>query len=107
MKAAALRSHPMAIPDADKPRAPTARRLRFWIGVALIAVSFTVYLAYFAIVLLLPYSVEAKVSAIVAASLLSWAGFGLGIFLAGHEGYHLVKRVCRRRNENRDAQSAG
>ncbi|HEY3303635.1 MAG TPA: hypothetical protein VGL70_08900 [Candidatus Binatia bacterium] len=91
----------MAIPDANQPRAPTARRLRFLLGVALIAVSFTVYLAYFVIVLFLPYSAEAKVGVIVAASLVSWAGFSLGIFLAGHEGYHWIKRACARRNASK------
>jgi hypothetical protein len=34
---------------------------------------------------------------VVVASLISWGGFALGIFLAGHEGYHLIKRVCLRR----------
>ena len=87
----------MEIPDAPKHHATTARRMRFFVGVGLIAVSFTVYLAYFLIALFLPFSGEIKATAIVAASLLSWAGFSLGIFLAGHEGYHLLKRICTRR----------
>jgi hypothetical protein len=66
----------------------------------LIAVSFTVYLAYFVIALFLPFSGEMKVTAIVAASLLSWAGFSLGIFFAGPEGYHLLKRFCLRRHKD-------
>jgi hypothetical protein len=78
-------------------RSQASRRTRFVIGVSLIAVSFTVYLAYFIIVLFLPFSSQTKAMAIVVASLLSWGGFALGIFLAGHEGYHLVKRVCFRR----------
>ena len=89
----------MGIPDASRHRAPTARRTRFVVGVVLIAVSFTVYLAYFAIALFLPFSGEIKVTAIVAASLLSWAGFSLGIFLAGHEGYHLLKRFWIRKHK--------
>jgi hypothetical protein len=85
------------IDDITTEHPPAARRTRFFIGVALIAVSFTVYLAYFVIVLFLPFSRETKAAAVLIASLLSWAGFALGIFLAGHEGYHLVKRVCLRR----------
>ena len=79
--------------------APTTRRTRFAIGVALIAVSFTVYFAYFIIVLFLPFSRQTKAAVVLAASLISWAGFALGIFLAGHEGYHLVKRICLRRTK--------
>ncbi|HEY1267558.1 MAG TPA: hypothetical protein VGH16_09900 [Candidatus Binatia bacterium] len=78
-------------------RAQGARRTRFVIGVSLIAVSFTVYIAYFIIVLFLPFSGQTKAAAIVIASLLSWGGFALGIFLAGHEGYHFLRRICFRR----------
>ena len=81
-------------------REATPKRTRFAVGVALIAVSFTVYLAYFIIVLFLPFSRETKAAVVLAASLISWGGFALGIFLAGHEGYHLVKRICLRRNKN-------
>jgi hypothetical protein len=77
-------------------RDTTPKRTRFAVGVALIAVSFTVYLVYFVIVLFLPFSRQTKAVAILAASLISWAGFALGIYLAGHEGYHLIKRVCFR-----------
>jgi hypothetical protein len=90
----------MDIPDAPKHHATTARRMRFFVGVGLIAVSFTVYVAYFAIALFLPFSGEMKVTAIVAASLLSWAGFSLGIFLAGHEGYHMLKQFCARKHKD-------
>jgi hypothetical protein len=83
--------------DLTPVRDTTPKRTRFAIGVALIAVSFTVYLAYFVIFLFLPFSRETKAAVVVAASLISWGGFALGIFLAGHEGYHLVKRVCLRR----------
>lgn len=96
----------MSIPEPTRHHAPTARRMRFIIGVVLIAVSFTVYLAYFIIALFLPFSAELKATAIVAASLISWGGFTLGIFLAGHEGYHLLKRVCMRRNKD-ESESRG
>lgn len=85
--------------DLTTERPPTPRRTRFAIGVALIAVSFTVYLAYFVIVVFLPLTRETKAAAVLAASLISWGGFALGIFLAGHEGYHFVKRVCFRRTK--------
>jgi hypothetical protein len=87
----------METTELGAKRETTARRTRFIIGVSLIAVSFTVYIAYFIIVLFLPYSHETKAAAVVAASLISWGGFVLGIFLAGDEGYHLIKRVCLRR----------
>lgn len=90
----------MDIPGAPKHHATTARRMRFIVGVGLIAVSFTVYLAYFVIALFLPFSGEIKITAIVAASLLSWAGFSVGIFLAGHEGFHVLKRFCLRKHKN-------
>jgi len=83
--------------------APKARRTRFIVGVALIAVSFTVYFAYFIIVLFLPYSHEMKAAAVLIASAISWAGFALGIFLAGHEGYHLIKRICLRRTGHKES----
>ena len=87
----------MKTPELTDEQTQTARRTRFVVGVSLIAVSFTVYIAYFIIVLFLPYSHETKAAAVVVASLISWGGFALGIFLAGHEGYHLIKRVCLRR----------
>ena len=87
----------MATSDITDERVTTARRTRFVVGVSLIAVSFTVYIAYIIIVLFLPYSHETKAAAVVVASLISWGGFALGMLLAGHEGYHLIKRVCLRR----------
>ena len=90
----------METTELTSERSQTTRKTRFAIGVALIAVSFTVYFAYFVIFLFLPFSRETKAAVVLAASLLSWAGFALGIFLAGHEGYHLVKRVCLRRTKN-------
>jgi hypothetical protein len=91
----------METSELTSERAPNARRTRFIVGVALIVVSFTVYFAYFVIVLFLPFSRETKAAAVLVASAISWAGFALGIFLAGHEGYHLVKRVCLRRSQQK------
>lgn len=87
--------------ELSAERETTPKKTRFAVGVALIAVSFTVYLAYFVIVLFLPFSRETKAAVVLAASLISWGGFALGIFLAGHEGYHLVKRVCFRRTKKK------
>lgn len=95
----------MNTPEATTPHAPTARRLRFVVGVALIAVSFTVYLAYFFIILFLPGSNEKKIAALAVASVLSWAGFGLGIFLAGHEGYHFLKQLWIRKRHKDETQA--
>ena len=90
----------MAGPHPTRRHALTARRVRFLVGIGLIAASFLVYLAYIVIILFLPFSAKTKAGAIVAASLLSWAGFSAGIFLAGHEGYHWVKRLWRRKDES-------
>jgi hypothetical protein len=38
-----------------------------------------------------------KFDAIVALSLLSWAVFGAGIFLAGFEGYEYLKELWKQR----------
>jgi hypothetical protein len=92
----------MATPDMTDERPTPARRMRFVVGVSLIAVSFTVYLAYF-IFLLLPFSRE-NTAAVLVASIISWGVFLLGIFLAGDEGYHLVKRVCLRRPPPKKAE---
>lgn len=86
----------MGIPDATRRRAPNARRARFLAGVALMALSFLVYPAYSIIILFLPLSGEIKAGVIVAASLLSWAVFSVGIFLAGQEGYDWLKGLWRR-----------
>ncbi len=86
----------MGIPDATTRRAPDVRRVRLLVGIALIAVSFLVYPAYSIIILFLPLSGPIKVAVVVAASLLSWAVFSAGIFLAGEEGYNWLKRLWKR-----------
>lgn len=60
------------------------------------AISFLVYPAYSIIILLLPFSGKVKAGVIVAASLLSWAVFSAGIFLAGREGYNWLKGIWKR-----------
>jgi hypothetical protein len=98
--------------DADSKILPTARSraafadipsatvrhysARFITGAVLIASSFLVYLAYPIILLVLPASGSIKVGATIAASLLSWGVFSLGIFLTGTEGYELFKAFWRR-----------
>ena len=84
------------IPDETGRRAANAGRVRFIAGIALMAVSFLVYPAYSIIILFLPLSGEIKAGVIVAASLLSWAVFSAGIFLAGREGYDRLKRLWKR-----------
>ena len=85
-----------AIPDETRRRAPNARRVRFIVGIVLMAVSFLVYPAYSLIILSLPVSGTIKVGVIVAASLLSWAVFSAGIFFAGREGYDWLKGLWKR-----------
>lgn len=65
-------------------------------GIALMAISFLVYPAYSVIILFLPFSGRGKAGAIVAASLVSWAVFSAGTFLAGREGYGWLKGWWRR-----------
>jgi hypothetical protein len=71
------------------------KRLRFFAGIALIAVSFLVYPAY-PFIVFLPFSGEMKLGVIASASLLSWGIFGTGTFLAGREGYEWFKGIWGR-----------
>ena len=82
---------------ADIPSATAGRySARFITGAILIASSFLVYLAYPIILLVLPASGSIKVGATIAASVLSWGIFSLGILLTGTEGYELFKALWRR-----------
>ena len=85
----------LAILHETERCAPNAKRVRFFAGIILIAVSFLVYPAY-PIIMLLPFSGQVKAAVMVAASLLSWGIFGAGFLLAGREGYDWLKGVCKR-----------
>ena len=76
---------------------PVRRRVQFIAGVVLMAISFLVYPAYPWIIVFLPSSVRVKVAVIVGLSLLSWIVFGVGIFLAGLEGYEFLKELWKRK----------
>jgi hypothetical protein len=78
---------------SERPR--DKRRGRFAAGIVLMAVSFSVYPAY-PLILFLPFSGQIKAATMVAASLLSWAVFSAGIFLAGQEGYNWLKGLWKR-----------
>lgn len=86
----------MGIPDGSGRNPPKTGGVRFLVGTVLMASSFLVYPAYSIIILLLPSSAEMKVAVIVAASILSWAVFSAGIFLAGREGYDWLKGLWKR-----------
>jgi uncharacterized membrane protein len=73
------------------------RRVRFIAGIAFIAVSFLIYLAYPVIILLLPSSIRVKFAVIVALWLLSWCVFSAGILLAGLEGYEWLKELWKQK----------
>ena len=79
----------MTLRETTTGGAPRSR-VRFAVGIALIATSFLVYPAY-PFILFLPYSERVKIAVTVAASLLSWGIFSAGIFLAGQEGYDWLK----------------
>jgi hypothetical protein len=84
----------IALCEMGTARPSGARRVRFVAGVALMIVSFAVYPAY-PVILTLPVSGEVRVAATVVASLVSWAVFSVGIFLAGREGYDWLKGQWR------------
>jgi hypothetical protein len=86
----------MGSEDATGRRAPAAARVRFFVGIALMALSFLVYPAYSLIILFLPVSGKIKAGVIIAASLLSWGIFSAGIYLAGREGYDWLKGLWKR-----------
>jgi len=69
---------------------PVVRQIRFITGIALMAVSFLVYLAY-PMILFLAFSDRMKLGIVVVASLLSWGVFCGGFYLAGREGHDWLK----------------
>jgi uncharacterized membrane protein len=73
------------------------RRVRLIAGIAFIAVSFLIYLAYPVIILLLPSSMRVKFAVIIALWLLSWCAFSAGILLAGLEGYEWLKELWKQK----------
>jgi len=73
------------------------RRVRFIAGIAFIAVSFLIYLAYPVIILLLPSSMRVKSAVIIALWFLSWCAFSAGILLAGLEGYEWLKELWKQK----------
>lgn len=85
----------IGVPGETGRCASLAKRLRFFSGIALMAVSFLVYPAY-SVIVFLPFSGEMKLGAIASASLLSWGVFCTGTFLAGREGYEWFKGMWRR-----------
>jgi hypothetical protein len=77
----------------------------FIAGIGLVASSFLVYPAYPFIILYLPFAGHVKFTVIVTAWIVSWVVFGVGILLAGWEGYEIIKRPLNRRSvwKKRDA----
>ena len=70
--------------------------IRFKFGIALIVASFSVYLAYPVILLLVNASGQIKVIATVVLWAMSWAVFSIGVFLTGPEGYLRLKAFWSR-----------
>lgn len=92
-----LRTSPPLKSFADIPSVTAGHySARFIAGAVLIASSFLVYLAYPIILLVLPASGSIKVGATIAASVISWGIFSLGIYVTGPEGFKLCKALWRR-----------
>ena len=68
----------------------------FWIGVALIVMSFALYPAY-GLIAFLPITAEGKIGYGIAGWILSWSLFALGSALAGKEGVRYVRETVFRR----------
>jgi hypothetical protein len=82
----------------EEPRRPAAKSAlphgegaAFWLGVALMAVSFSVYPAYLAIAII-PVPMQVRIAAAALASIASWALFLIGSFIAGKRGVDYVRR---------------
>jgi len=70
---------------------PSRPRGRLLTGGFLVSASFLTYPTY-AVVPFLPVSDRVKVAVTLAATLLGWAVFGAGAYLAGETGYRWLKR---------------
>jgi hypothetical protein len=91
----------LTIGDIVKVQGPP-RGFSFWLGVALMALSFGIYLAY-AAVPFLSISVWRKGGVAVGLSAVSWGIFFVGSSLAGKEGVaYLKRRFFERRKPQRD-----
>ncbi|MBI5166772.1 MAG: hypothetical protein HY998_03375 [candidate division NC10 bacterium] len=67
------------------------QKVAFRVGLSLMAMSFLVYLSY-SFIPFLPLSGPIKVGIAIGASTISWGLFGLGMLLAGKEGYAYLKK---------------
>jgi len=82
--------------DDDLHQSQGGNSARFKFGIALIVTSFSVYLAYPVILLLVKTSGQIKVIATVLVWAMSWAVFSIGVFLTGPEGYLRLKAFWSR-----------
>jgi hypothetical protein len=76
---------------------PIRRSFVFWIGVWLIAVSFSLYLLY-PLLAMLAIARETKLAIGAAGWVVSWSMFFVGSTLAGAEGLEMLKSLFRRRS---------
>ena len=84
---------PPRTPD-PAPAPPKGRA--FWVGIWLIALSFSIFALYPAIPFL-SISLRAKATVAFVGWGISWGLFLLGALLAGSEGYPYFKQLLRRR----------
>lgn len=77
-----------------EPEPSYPKGVAFWIGIGLMALSFSVFVFYLTIPFL-PVSAEAMASLLVVGFIVSWGLFLLGTLLAGKEGYLYIKQRVR------------
>lgn len=99
------RESPAPTPPAPRERPiPKAHPAIFWLGIVLMALSFSVYPSY-GLIAVLPLTPTGRMEVGVAAWATSWCCFALGSALAGAEGVEFLHRLFRRRATRSDPEA--
>ncbi len=87
--------HQEAEPDLTLPRGRA-----FWIGIGLMAISFS-FLPVSAVLFYLAMPSDTMLGMLVGGWIVSWGLTFVGTLLAGKEGYPYLKRIVRKRFQKR------
>ncbi len=87
--------HQEAEPDLTLPRGRA-----FWIGIGLMAISFS-FLPVSAVLFYLAMPSDTMLGMLVGGWIVSWGLFFVGTLLAGKKGYPYLKRIVRKRFQKR------